>query len=93
MPITKHRYQRVTTKSGFLLTLKVLDHLKVFRLGVSLGSTESLAEHPYSMTHSKVDDAIKEKLGITEGLIRLSIGLEATADLIDDLNRSLDTII
>ena len=61
---------------------KVLDHLKVFRLGVSLGSTESLAEHPSSMTHSKVDDAVKEKLGITEGLIRLSIGLEATADLI-----------
>ena len=72
---------------------KVLDHLKVFRLGVSLGSTESLAEHPYSMTHSKVDDLMKVKLGITEGLIRLSIGLEAPGDLIDDLNRSLDTII
>ena len=45
------------------------------------------------MTHSKVDDLIKVKLGITEGLIRLSIGLEAPSDLIDDLNRSLDTII
>ncbi|MCO4791762.1 MAG: PLP-dependent transferase, partial [Flavobacteriales bacterium] len=42
---------------------------------------------------SKVEDAVKEKLGITEGLIRLSIGLEATSDLIADLNRSLDTII
>ena len=60
---------------------------------MSLGSTESLAEHPYSMTHSKVDDLMKVKLGITEGLIRLSIGIEAPSDLIDDLNRSLDTII
>lgn len=71
----------------------VLDHLEVFKLGVSLGSTESLAEHPYSMTHGKVDDALKPELGITENLIRLSVGVENADDLIQDLSKSLDLLI
>lgn len=71
---------------------KVLDALSVFKLGVSLGSTESLSEHPYSMTHGKVDDALKPKIGITENLIRLSIGVEDPADLIADLQQALDKI-
>jgi methionine-gamma-lyase len=72
---------------------EVLDHLQVFKLGVSLGSTESLAEHPYSMTHAKVDDELKPKIGITENLIRLSIGVEDADDLIQDLHAALNRII
>jgi methionine-gamma-lyase len=71
----------------------VLDHLQVFKLGVSLGSTESLAEHPHSMTHAKVDDELKPKIGISENLIRLSIGVEDYEDLIQDLNAALNRII
>jgi methionine-gamma-lyase len=62
-----------------------LDALKVFKLAVSLGSTESLAEHPASMTHAGVPRAIKQSTGITEGFVRMSIGLEHPEDLIQDL--------
>ncbi|MEY2963553.1 MAG: hypothetical protein RL754_814 [Bacteroidota bacterium] len=80
-------------KGGEAEAFKVLDATEVFKLGVSLGSTESLCEHPYSMTHGKVDDALKPELGITENLIRLSIGVEDAEDLIADLNQALNTII
>lgn len=66
-----------------------LDALKHFRLAVSLGSVESLAEHPASMTHAGVPAAVKAATGITEGLIRLSIGLEHPEDLIRDLEGAL----
>ena len=62
-----------------------LDALEVFQLAVSLGSTESLAEHPASMTHAGVPAAVKAQTGITEGFVRLSIGLEHPEDLIADL--------
>ncbi|MFI5356508.1 MAG: PLP-dependent transferase [Opitutales bacterium] len=66
-----------------------LDHLKVFRLAVSLGSTESLAQHPAAMTHSGL--TAKDKLlgGITDDLVRLSIGIENHQDLIWDLEQAL----
>lgn len=66
-----------------------LDALQHFKLAVSLGSVESLAEHPASMTHAGVPSAIKKATGITEGLIRLSIGLEHPEDLVADLERAL----
>ena len=66
-----------------------LDSLDVFKLAVSLGSTESLAEHPASMTHAGVTPEEKERTGITEGLVRLSIGLENANDLIADLENAL----
>ena len=66
-----------------------LDNLKLFHLAVSLGSTESLAEHPYSMTHADVDDQDKIALGITESLVRLSIGVEHADDLIWDIEQAL----
>jgi len=69
-----------------------LDNLKVFRLAVSLGSTESLAQHPAAMTHSGLAPADKLLGGITDDLVRLSIGLENHADLIWDLQQSLDRI-
>ena len=80
-------------KGGEKESFEVLNHLEVFRLGVSLGSTESLAEHPYSMTHAKVEDELKSKIGITENLIRLSVGIEDYEDLIQDLNTALNHII
>lgn len=80
-------------KGGEKEAFTVLDHMEVFKLGVSLGSTESLCEHPYTMTHGKIDDALKPGLGITENLIRLSIGVENADDLIADLNSSLDLIL
>lgn len=58
-------------------------------IAANLGSTESLAEHPASMNHAGVPLETKEKFGIREGLIRLSIGLEHPGDLIIDLNQAL----
>ena len=66
-----------------------LDALQHFKLAVSLGSVESLAEHPASMTHAGVPPAVKAATGITEGLIRLSIGLEHPDDLVRDLGQAL----
>ena len=68
----------------------MLNRLKTFQLAVSLGSSESLAQHPASMTHVAVPDEVKQKFGISEGLIRLSIGLENPKDLIQDLDQALE---
>ncbi len=67
-----------------------LNHLKLIKLAVSLGSTESLAQHPATMTHVGVDSDIKEKLGVTEKLVRLSIGVEYHEDLIWDIQTALE---
>lgn len=66
-----------------------LDHLKVFKLAVSLGSTESLAQHPAAMTHSGLTAEDKRLGGITDDLLRLSIGIEHPDDLIWDLEQAL----
>ena len=69
-----------------------LNHLQLCKLAVSLGSTESLAEHPATMTHAGVNPEMKEKIGITPGLIRLSVGIEHAQDLIADLRQALDRV-
>ena len=71
---------------------KVLDSLKMIKLAVSLGSNESLAQHPYSMTHADVPDDEKKSIGISEGLIRLSVGIENCDDIIADLKQALSKI-
>ncbi|MBP8822146.1 MAG: cystathionine gamma-synthase family protein [Flavobacteriales bacterium] len=71
---------------------RFLNALKLVKLAVSLGSTESLAEHPATMTHVGVDPAEREKLGITGGLVRLSVGVEHPQDLIADLEQALQTV-
>ncbi|GAB4381957.1 MAG: cystathionine gamma-synthase family protein [Salibacteraceae bacterium] len=71
-------------KGGEREAFQFLNHLKLVKLAVSLGSTESLAEHPSSMTHSDVEPADKLLYGITDNLIRLSIGVEHHDDLIRD---------
>lgn len=63
----------------------ILDNLHVFRLAVSLGAVESLAELPARMTHFELPREERLKVGITDGLVRLSIGIEDVRDLIDDL--------
>ncbi len=68
---------------------RVLDSLQLIKLAVSLGGTESLACHPGSTTHSGMDIELREKLGFTEGMIRLSVGLEDPDDLILDLDQAL----
>ena len=71
---------------------KFLNNLKLIKLAVSLGSNESLAQHPYSMTHADVPDDIKERIGINQGLIRLSVGIENAEDIISDLNNAFKEI-
>lgn len=67
-----------------------LNKLKLFKLAVSLGSTESLAEHPATMTHVDIPPAHKQKMNITEKLIRLSIGVEDPQDLISDIKQAFE---
>ena len=71
---------------------KFLDNLKLIKLAVSLGGTESLACHPYSMTHADVSIETKNKIGMGESLVRLSIGIEDSDDLIYDINKALDSV-
>ena len=66
-----------------------LDKLQVIKLAVSLGGTETLASHPAAMTHSDVPPAERQRLGITESLVRLSIGVENPDDLIADIEQAL----
>jgi methionine-gamma-lyase len=67
------------------LAFRILNALELFKLAVSLGGTESLVCHPASTTHSGVPQAVRDASGVTEGLIRLSVGLEYADDLIRDL--------
>jgi methionine-gamma-lyase len=80
-------------KGGEKEAFTVLDNLHHVRLAVSLGGIESLASHPSSMTHSDMTAEEKIHAGITENLVRLSVGLEDTRDLIDDLNAALDMVV
>jgi cystathionine beta-lyase/cystathionine gamma-synthase len=68
----------------------VLGRVKLFALAESLGGVESLISHPASMTHASVDAARRADLGITDGLIRLSCGVEDVGDLLADLDRAFD---
>ena len=70
----------------------LMDHLRLITLAVSLGGVESLIQHPASMTHAGVPRAEREKLGITDDLVRLSVGCEAVQDLQADLDQALAQI-
>ena len=79
-----------TTKGNNLnKSLKVVESLKLFTLAESLGGVESLAGHPASMTHASIPKAEREKSGVVDSLIRLSVGIEDAADLIEDLKQAL----
>jgi len=76
-------------KGGEAEAFRVLDAMQVMKLAVSLGGIESLIEHPASMTHSDMTAAEKAQAGITDSMIRISVGLEDPADLIEDLRQAL----
>jgi len=68
---------------------KVLENFRVFTLAESLGGVESLVNHPVTMTHASIPEKEREKIGITDSLIRLSVGIEDIEDLIADLENVL----
>ena len=79
-------------KGGEKEAFMFLNNLKLMKLAVSLGSTESLAEHPATMTHSDVSEEDRKLLGISEKLIRLSIGVEHHSDIIWDIQQALEKV-
>ncbi len=92
-------YKRQCSSAGAMLSFDVkggeaeafrfLNALQLVKLAVSLGSTESLAEHPATMTHAGVDKELRDQLAISEKLVRLSVGVEHPDDLIADLEQAL----
>ena len=68
---------------------EILEKFQIFTLAESLGGVESLAGHPASMTHASIPKEIREKSGVVDGLIRLSIGIEDVQDLIEDLDQAI----
>ncbi len=79
-------------KGGEAEAFRLLDSLQVIKLAVSLGGTESLMSHPASTTHSGVPKATRDRLGITDALIRISVGIEDPDDLIADLAQALGAV-
>jgi cystathionine beta-lyase/cystathionine gamma-synthase len=76
-------------KGDYTNVLTFLKKLKIFTLAESLGGVESLVNHPEKMTHASVPEDLRHKLGINSNLLRLSVGLESTEDLIKDLEVAL----
>ncbi len=79
-------------KGGTAAGKQLMNSLKLWSLAENLGSVESLVTHPVTMTHADVDVAERQRVGITDGLVRLSVGLEAAEDLIADLDQGLATV-
>lgn len=79
-----------TTKGNdYDASVKIVEKLKIFTLAESLGGVESLSGHPASMTHASIPKAEREKTGVIDSLIRLSVGIEDVDDLINDLKQAL----
>ena len=105
-PGTDQKYKSIASKqmSGFGGMMSVvldtnlegvntfLSNLKIFTLAESLGGVESLIEHPAIMTHASIDKKIRDSLGISDSLLRLSVGIEDVSDIIEDLKQALETI-
>jgi cystathionine beta-lyase/cystathionine gamma-synthase len=79
-------------RGGFEAARAVLSATRLFVCAESLGGVESLIEHPASMTHASLPPEARAALGIGEGLIRLSVGLEAEVDLRDDIAHALQLV-
>ena len=79
-------------KGGEPEAFRFLNALKLIKLAVSLGGTESLAEHPGAMTHSDIPLEDQAKIGITPAMCRISVGLEEAGDLVADLSQALDQV-
>lgn len=79
-------------KGGLVAGKTLMDNVKLCVLAVSLGGVETLIQHPASMTHSKVEKDARELSGITDGLVRFSVGIENVNDIISDLSAAMDKI-
>jgi len=79
-------------KGGLTAGKKLMDNIDVFSLAENLGSVESLITHPVTMTHAAVDKIERIRVGIIDGLVRVSVGLEDVEDLIDALDKALTKI-
>jgi methionine-gamma-lyase len=79
-------------KGGFEAGRKLMDHVHLATLAVSLGGVETLIQHPASMTHAAISHEDKQKAGITDDLVRFSVGIEDVEDIISDLDHALKTI-
>ena len=79
----------IVLKGGLESAKSFLRRTKLFSLAESLGGVESLIEHPALMTHASVPLNVREKLGIGDGLVRLSVGIESIEDLLQDLEHAL----
>ncbi|HMC01004.1 MAG TPA: cystathionine gamma-synthase [Flavobacteriaceae bacterium] len=80
----------VTKGNNYQDAIKIVENLKIFTLAESLGGVESLAGHPASMTHASIPKEEREKTGVVDALIRLSVGIEDIDDLIADLEQAID---
>src|SRR5437868_14831365 len=76
-------------KGGKDAALRMLERCQIFTLAESLGGVESLIEHPAIMTHASVPAEVRDEIGISDALIRLSVGVEDVDDLIEDLEQAL----
>lgn len=95
-------YKRQYSSAGAMIAFEIIGHekdafrflnnLKLIKLAVSLGSTESLVQHPASMTHIGLTQELRDRIGITEGLVRLSVGVEHHEDLILDIRNALELV-
>jgi cystathionine gamma-lyase len=82
----------VVLKGGLASAKTFLENTQLFSLAESLGGVESLIEHPAIMTHASVPEAIRNEIGIVDGLVRLSVGIETLEDLIADIKMALGKI-
>ena len=80
-------------RGGFAVAKRLVESTRLFQLAVSLGAVESLIEQPASMSHASYDPAVRLANGIADGLVRISVGLEAFEDLRDDLDQALATAV
>ena len=76
-------------KAGYQAGLQLMDHLKLISIVPTLGNVDSLVQHPASMSHVNVPKEEREKAGVTDGLIRFSVGIENVEDLIEDLDQAI----
>ena len=79
----------VVIKGGLESATNFLEKTKLFSLAESLGGVESLIEHPAIMTHASIPPEVREEIGISDGLVRLSVGIESIDDLLEDIESSL----
>jgi methionine-gamma-lyase len=77
-------------KEGFKAGTQLMNRVKLCSLAVSLGSVDTLIQHPASMTHSVMDADLRRKAGIKDGLVRLAVGIEDVDDIISDLEQALN---